>query len=77
MADKPNRNEPCHCGSGKKYKNCCKGKDDSKISSKLGIVVVAIVLALGLLIIGLALSGGGAQDCPPGTVWSNAHQHCH
>lgn len=21
------RNEPCHCGSGKKYKNCCYGKD--------------------------------------------------
>ncbi len=24
---KTGRNEPCHCGSGKKYKNCC-GKDD-------------------------------------------------
>ncbi|NRD74864.1 SEC-C domain-containing protein [Shewanella sp. VB17] len=20
---KPNRNEPCHCGSGQKYKKCC------------------------------------------------------
>ena len=20
---KPGRNEPCHCGSGKKYKKCC------------------------------------------------------
>ena len=24
---KPGRNEPCHCGSGKKYKNCCMKKD--------------------------------------------------
>ena len=24
---KPGRNEKCHCGSGKKYKNCCLQKD--------------------------------------------------
>ncbi len=24
------RNEPCHCGSGKKYKNCCLKKDEEK-----------------------------------------------
>jgi hypothetical protein len=24
---KQGRNEPCHCGSGKKYKKCCHGKD--------------------------------------------------
>ncbi len=24
---RPGRNEPCHCGSGKKYKNCCMKKD--------------------------------------------------
>ncbi|MBE6634805.1 MAG: preprotein translocase subunit SecA [Ruminococcaceae bacterium] len=24
------RNDPCHCGSGKKYKNCCWAKDNSK-----------------------------------------------
>lgn len=24
---KPGRNEPCHCGSGKKYKKCCRNKD--------------------------------------------------
>ena len=25
---RPGRNEPCHCGSGKKYKNCCLVKDE-------------------------------------------------
>ena len=25
---KPGRNDPCHCGSGKKYKKCCQPKDD-------------------------------------------------
>lgn len=24
----PSRNEPCHCGSGKKYKHCCLVKDE-------------------------------------------------
>ena len=23
MTDKPKRNDPCPCGSGKKYKKCC------------------------------------------------------
>jgi preprotein translocase subunit SecA len=25
----PGRNQPCHCGSGKKYKNCCWKKDQA------------------------------------------------
>lgn len=24
------RNEPCHCGSGRKYKQCCLEKDEAK-----------------------------------------------
>lgn len=27
---RPGRNEPCHCGSGKKYKNCCLRLDQAK-----------------------------------------------
>lgn len=27
---RPGRNEPCHCGSGRKYKQCCLEKDDKK-----------------------------------------------
>ncbi len=27
MSEKPGRNGPCPCGSGKKYKNCCFGRD--------------------------------------------------
>ena len=25
----PGRNDPCHCGSGKKYKQCCLEKDEA------------------------------------------------
>ncbi len=28
------RNDPCPCGSGKKYKNCCLGKDEPVISAQ-------------------------------------------
>lgn len=76
MADKPKRNDPCHCGSGKKYKNCCQHKDQSQLSSKLGIIGAVIAVIFGLIIVAIALSGG-PQDCPDGTVWSDAHQHCH
>ena len=35
MTDKkPGRNDPCHCGSGKKYKKCCLATDDKKIRSR-------------------------------------------
>jgi hypothetical protein len=26
----PGRNEPCHCGSGRKYKQCCLASDEAK-----------------------------------------------
>ena len=25
------RNDPCHCGSGRKYKHCCLAKDEAKL----------------------------------------------
>lgn len=30
MIEKVGRNDPCPCGSGKKYKNCCLQKDQKK-----------------------------------------------
>ena len=29
------RNDPCHCGSGKKYKKCCAAKDEAIESASL------------------------------------------
>lgn len=78
MSDKPRRNDPCHCGSGRKYKNCCLEKDDSSGMSKLGIVGLVIAVLLGLWLLSSTLSGGDSNpDCPPGQTWSEAHQHCH
>lgn len=33
-AERPERNEPCHCGSGKKYKRCCLDNDEEAASEK-------------------------------------------
>lgn len=30
---RPGRNEPCHCGSGRKYKQCCLEKDAKKATA--------------------------------------------
>jgi len=30
LAATPGRNDPCHCGSGKKYKQCHLGADEAK-----------------------------------------------
>jgi hypothetical protein len=78
MAKKLNRNDACHCGSGKKYKNCCMDKDGNKSSSKLGMVGLALIILLGLVYLVMFLSGDfSTPDCPDGLVWSEAHQHCH
>ena len=51
---KVGRNDPCPCGSGRKYKNCCEGKTAAKdaLYSKglpilLGAVLVSVVVLIG------------------------------
>lgn len=81
MSSQPNRNDPCPCGSGLKYKHCCEGKSTWKDNSLLMGAGVAILLVLGLILASMAFSRlgdqGGAQQCPPGQVWSAEHGHCH
>src|SRR5437667_7908563 len=31
---RPGRNEPCHCGSGRKYKHCCLQKDEARAAAE-------------------------------------------
>jgi len=50
---KTNRNDPCICGSGKKYKNCCEQKrfqsgDENRISRLLITAAVGVFLAVFL-----------------------------
>lgn len=77
MSDEPKRNDPCPCGSGRKYKNCCQGEATGLSSSAWQGILIALALLVGLAVIGLSFSGNDTPDCPPGQVWSEAHGHCH
>jgi hypothetical protein len=39
------RNDPCHCGSGNKYKKCCSSKDDAERSAELAARAAEIAAA--------------------------------
>jgi hypothetical protein len=38
---RPGRNEPCHCGSGLKYKQCCLDKDEAKVRAAQAKAIAA------------------------------------
>jgi hypothetical protein len=75
------RNDPCVCGSGKKYKRCCQKDGRSATAttaSKTTMIVLGAVMLIGLVLIVISLvAGGGESVCPPGQSWSAAHGHCH
>lgn len=80
MADEPGRNDPCPCGSGKKYKYCCGGKSSWYENKTLVGIGLGVFILAGLLLMGLLMSdrlGSDRPECPPGQVWSEAHGHCH
>jgi len=41
------RNEPCHCGSGRKYKKCCLEKDAGRLRSEREVGPMAMGGAVG------------------------------
>ena len=82
-AGKIGRNDPCPCGSGKKYKQCCQRKTHA-ISSTAWIAIVAFaVAALAAFIFSFNTTTPlGDARCPPGQVWNLGHDgsplpHCH
>ena len=70
---KVGRNDPCPCGSGRKYKACCEGKRGNL--SKVGWVALVAVMLLGvtILVLSLTRSDVGARRL----VWSPEHGHYH
>lgn len=71
---KTGRNDPCPCGSGRKYKHCCmRAKVATPLSQKLMIAALAVMLVGGLVVAVYSLS----DYEPSGRVWSEEHQHWH
>jgi hypothetical protein len=73
-ASKVGRNDPCPCGSGKKYKQCCE-KTSDQMSRTSQFAVVAVVVAIAATLVytftGNQGTGGGRQ------VWDPDHGHYH
>lgn len=80
---KTGRNSPCPCGSGKKYKRCCQGKDASRDAAwtKGGGLLIAAVFVL--ILVGFVMmytqsdATDGSASAPAGKVWSPEHGHWH
>ena len=68
-----NRNDPCPCGSGRKYKKCCARKQDqmSRVSQLLVVAVVVAIVAVVTYTF-TADRGNGSRQ-----VWDPAHGHFH
>ena len=68
------RNDPCPCGSGKKYKHCHEQQANGFTArQKIGLVIVAAAAIGGLV---LAIANRSDQAMPTG-VWSAEHGHYH
>lgn len=49
MSNRPGRNDPCPCGSGKKYKHCCASKQDRlSLATRLWFALIGIMLLIGV-----------------------------
>lgn len=67
------RNEPCPCGSGLKYKQCCLQRDQGMTTrSRLLALIIGVVLVAGAIV---ALTWD--SDTEQRRVWSEEHGHWH
>jgi hypothetical protein len=51
-------------------------KGRSRVTASF-VFIALIILASAALAVAASLGGGKPVDCPPGQVWSDAHNHCH
>ena len=89
----PKRNEPCHCGSGKKYKNCHNANETKKSNQWLFIILPILLLTYYLIPADKVsektnIKGASSNQntnvfsqpnktTPLGKVWSSEHNHWH
>ncbi len=73
------RNDPCPCGSGKKYKRCCAGKPSKKeiLFSKGLAALLGVILVLVVIVIVAAFYSSDGGSARPARVWSPEHGHWH
>lgn len=63
--DSLHKNDPCHCGSGRKYKHCCRAKDRQGADLRSGRVKALLQwagIAVVLFAVGYGLSRTGSSE---------------
>ena len=76
---KVGRNEPCPCGSGKKYKKCCMRKTAAmpwREKVTLGLIALLAIVVLGAVAV-TTLRHSYSDTAAAGLVWSPEHRHWH
>jgi hypothetical protein len=68
------RNDPCSCGSGKKYKQCCESKTSRMTRGQIVMLAIAAVVLVGGLVLAVVSRD---HDGQPTGVWSAEHGHYH
>ncbi len=72
-ADKVGRNDPCPCGSGRKYKQCCANKAEGR--SRLGMyALIAALIAIAAVVV---YNVTGERGAGQRQVWDPVHGHYH
>jgi SEC-C motif len=75
-ATKAGRNDPCPCGSGKKYKKCCELTLQNSRGNTVLLVIVGLLMAAGVAT-GISSFMSEKDVARPGGVWSAEHGHYH
>jgi hypothetical protein len=69
------RNEPCPCGSGKKYKQCHASQATRMTTGQMLMVILVSVILVGGLV--LAVTSRQEHTGQASGVWSEEHGHYH
>jgi hypothetical protein len=72
---KTGRNDPCPCGSGKKFKRCHEVKQQSGLGSRVMLIVIACAM-LAAVVIGI-VSYSSSDPTAGVRIWSTEHGHYH
>ena len=72
-ARKTGRNDTCPCGSGRKFKQCCAGKEERRSQGTSYAAIAVIIVIVGVIVYSFA--GGGGSG--PRQVWDPVHGHYH
>jgi hypothetical protein len=71
------RNDPCTCGSGKKFKKCCEAKRTWSRGGVLLFVLVSLILVAGVAAAVSNFRTSSTHVGKTGGVWSPEHGHYH